>query len=800
MQNGLDLSSLVNDEYHHDPREYNQDPRLHSHASSVQAQALLKGVDAPFYHQQSHSSFEGQHGGQHRHLQHEHQGSPHTPDQQQHQPQQTHPNIRPYPPAFMHAEGQHNEMVHEGGQDEVFQPSPSLGAHNEQAHAAIAPNGPLPQTDEKKNEDRKGRVGQAGFGPPPPPLVPNPPNLEAWRKRLFDVNETITLSEEECVADLPIPTLPLLPFTEPKLISLPYRYYTYFPHIDNVYSHRSTQKYKRKPFVSHYWDCRLKGRPPGTPKSDDPAKKKRKRTARERDLCDVKIKITEFFEGAGTLAVGGVNGEGEGGDDEQQDEQVQDGQQHPPQRPDGNQNNDAANFFSSQTSSSQHPSSQPPNPFHPPLSSSQPLSLQLSRPHPGAHGARYFTIQRVNGNGGNGKGDGVAGPHKHTLAESDKVKKNSVVRWMAREGKGTRKATGLRGGHLPQNTKKASGEAANTIRKHSKMLPKDNDRGVVLVGDCTDIDTQRVWIALEVLNIPYQYMETSPKSAMQCLPDVCAKPEIPVIKKGDWTIVGTSAILEYLNEVVEHSHTMKEDIAATGGTPFNATKKATGEGGTPVRRTATRTASLPNPQLPQPDASLQNATQRGFVMESPVPWAGATAPVHPYVTRSLLPNGPADRAYARQWAVFVSSAIVSAYEAYLRSTSGDRRTGEGTGMHNGHHVVPGPVYEALKNSIVRLIAAAHPVGPFFAGREISLVDVVFAPLVMRLKWLLSNRGWKEPEVGSRWAGWVEAIEGCQEVRRTCCDAEAYVRAWAEERRSMEKEGEMERRSSGGDDI
>ncbi len=47
--------------------------------------------------------------------------------------------------------------------------------------------------------------------------------------------------------------------------------------------------------MSHYWDCRLKGRPSGTPKSDDANKRKRKRYARERDLCDVKIKITEYF-------------------------------------------------------------------------------------------------------------------------------------------------------------------------------------------------------------------------------------------------------------------------------------------------------------------------------------------------------------------------------------------------------------------------------------------------------------------------------------------------------------------------
>jgi hypothetical protein len=77
----------------------------------------------------------------------------------------------------------------------------------------------------------------------PAQLVLNPPDLAAWRQRLFDVSTPLTLTESQ--------------------------FSLYFPHIDNVYSHRSTQHYKRKPFVSHYWDCRLKGRPPGTPKSDE---------------------------------------------------------------------------------------------------------------------------------------------------------------------------------------------------------------------------------------------------------------------------------------------------------------------------------------------------------------------------------------------------------------------------------------------------------------------------------------------------------------------------------------------------
>jgi hypothetical protein len=53
---------------------------------------------------------------------------------------------------------------------------------------------------------------------------------------------------------------------------------------------------------------------------------------------------------------------------------------------------------------------------------------------------KFYTLQRVNGNGGNGKGEGVAGAHKHTLEESDKVKKNSVIRWMMKNEKDKRKA------------------------------------------------------------------------------------------------------------------------------------------------------------------------------------------------------------------------------------------------------------------------------------------------------------------------------------------------------------------------
>ena len=182
------------------------------------------------------------------------------------------------------------------------------------------------------------------------------------------------------------------------------RFQTYFPHVDNIYSHRSTQRYKRKPFVSHYWDCRLKGRPPGTAKSEDPNKKKRKRTARERDLCDVKIKITEFFPGV--RSVSGTDA--------------------------------AANASADSNPFAHAPSA---NGQQPPAPANILGSNDVSNPQqPGSDGSRYYTIQRVNGNGANGKGEVPSGGHKHSIEDSDKVKKNSIHRFFLKEEKERRRS------------------------------------------------------------------------------------------------------------------------------------------------------------------------------------------------------------------------------------------------------------------------------------------------------------------------------------------------------------------------
>lgn len=154
----------------------------------------------------------------------------------------------------------------------------------------------------------------------------------------------------------------------------------------------------------------MKGRPPGTAKSDDPNKKKRKRIARERDQCNVKIKITQYNPGAAL-------------------------EPHPTDSP---IDDDGAA-----------------------------LGDVMAR----IQGKAFWTIQRINGNGVNGVGDGKPETHRHTLEKSDEIKKNSVQRWIAARDKNAKKNT------KPPRLK-ATGEAADTVKKHA------GDGGIKLYAAC----------------------------------------------------------------------------------------------------------------------------------------------------------------------------------------------------------------------------------------------------------------------------------------------------------------------------
>ena len=152
----------------------------------------------------------------------------------------------------------------------------------------------------------------------------------------------------------------------------------------------------------------MKGRPAGTPKSDDPNKKKRKRVARERDLCDVKIKITEFSTGATR-------------------EDIQGHLNLQPRSQDLRAEHILAKVNGHVVATTQ-PS------FDSTIASAVANGESSTAIVPATQ--RFYTIQRVNGTGTGGtRGDQIRPNHKHTLEESDRIKKNSVVRWMAKPKK-----------------------------------------------------------------------------------------------------------------------------------------------------------------------------------------------------------------------------------------------------------------------------------------------------------------------------------------------------------------------------
>ncbi|KAL8696974.1 MAG: hypothetical protein Q9201_007381 [Fulgogasparrea decipioides] len=451
--------------------------------------------------------------------------------------------------------------------------------------------------------------------------VPDPPQLDAWRKRLFDVDDIITLTEEE--------------------------FQIYFPHVDNVYSHRSTQKYKRKPFVSHYWDCRMKGRPPGTAKSEDPTKKKRKRQARERDLCDVKIKITEYFPGARQIL-----------DKEAQSALAPE--------PSTSSNND---FFSPTPSASVMQGQGQPRrfPFIAPSDGSMASDGTMRLNQPSADSKRYYTIQRVNGNGANGKNDGTAGPHKHTLEDSDRIKKNSVLRHVLKQEKEKKKSE-------KTYHKRATGAALATVKKHAK------EHDLKLYGSCFCPFVQRVWIALQFKGLDYQYIEVDPYKKPESLMAVNPRGLIPALRHGDWGCYESTVLMEYL-----------EDLNA--GPP-------------------------------------------------------------------LLPHEPKLRAHCRLWTDHVNRHITPAFYGYLQAQEAQQQIDNAT---------------KLQHEISKLIDVAHPSGPYFLGTELSFVDVQFAPWIIRMRKVLTPyRGWPQPEAGSRWAAWVDAIENNPHVKATTSTDDLYL--------------------------
>ncbi|KAK5090114.1 hypothetical protein LTR05_000283 [Lithohypha guttulata] len=576
------------------------------------------------------------------------------------------------------------------------------------------------------------------------PPVSDPPSLREWRNKLFNIEEPLLLTAEQ--------------------------YLTYFPHVDNVYSHRSTQKYKRKPFVSHYWDCRLKGRPTGTPinkskKADgdgkEQEKKKRKRKVRERDLCDVKIKVTEFF---GTEELEALRKLGLEPDTSSNNQEA--GTGNLTFILDGNQNegsNDST--FGILEPARDHP----PN-------------------HPGYSGKKWYMVQRVNG------GDGEDGEerdldHKHSLEESDRIKKNSVQRWLLSKKKENKKAAkaGKTGVHLeedetaiastsvPTSRFHATGCALQTLYNHT--APTNNE--LTFYGSSFCPFAQRIWIALELIGVPYQYVEvterhwsqdpnappgTPPRLDIPELQTCNPEGKIPCLKHNNFAVWESLVVLEYL-----------EDLA-TGQSLFQPAM------GDPQLKAHSRLwADFINRRilpifyalLLLPDTDERPSRTEKETPGTPiVNLAGQHAHTNPNASRNGSYN---DESYGMP--IPRHSYLMTRRQCDSTALSARAMT-QPSNRSPQYNLKLQTLITTLHASITTLVNASHRTGPFFLGATLSYVDIIFAPFIIRLSRVLAYyRGFPRPEVGTRWQAWCDAIENDPIIQRTVSEEQTYRDAY-----------------------
>ena len=86
---------------------------------------------------------------------------------------------------------QNNALQHQAGQFGILTPHPALPSQHHLPNALQHEQDLFPSPDQNGGKEG-GHFSNMKF-------VPNPPNLEEWRTRLFNVDDIITLTEDECV-------------------------------------------------------------------------------------------------------------------------------------------------------------------------------------------------------------------------------------------------------------------------------------------------------------------------------------------------------------------------------------------------------------------------------------------------------------------------------------------------------------------------------------------------------------------------------------------------------------------------
>ena len=140
----------------------------------------------------------------------------------------------------------------------------------------------------------------------------------------------------------------------------------------------------------------------------------------------------------------------------------------------------------------------------------------------------------------------------------------------------------------------------------------------------------------------------------------------------------------------------------------------------------------------------------------------------------LLPADPYLRARIRIWIDFVSTRVVPAFHRFLQFQPGQQEDKTIWDVRN-----------VFLDTLKEFAEAMDEEGPFFLGKEPTLVDYVIAPWAVRL-WVFDHfkegglgipdegKGAKDEKSWARWRAWLGAIEGRKSIQKTTSDKDHYL--------------------------
>ena len=138
----------------------------------------------------------------------------------------------------------------------------------------------------------------------------------------------------------------------------------------------------------------------------------------------------------------------------------------------------------------------------------------------------------------------------------------------------------------------------------------------------------------------------------------------------------------------------------------------------------------------------------------------------------LLPSDPYAKAKLRIWTDFVTSRIIPSFHRFLQFQPD----------HSSSTI--DNVRSDFLDKLKQFTEAMSKEGPFFMGKEPSLIDFVMAPWAVRL-WIFDyykgglgipdeSKGAENEKPWARWREWLAAIDDRKSITKTTSEREHYL--------------------------